>query len=46
MDRGSPVSHYTAPFRFTGELALVRITIEPDQDLDAEAAAQLEAARD
>lgn len=46
MDRGSPVSHYRAPFRFTGELAFVRVTIEPDQDLDAEAAAQLAAARD
>ena len=46
MDRGSPVSQYAAPFRFTGELALVRVIIEPDQALDAEGAARLDVARD
>jgi hypothetical protein len=38
-DRGSPVSHYEAPFAFTGKLRKVTMTMDDDQALDAEAAA-------
>ena len=46
MNRGSPVSHYAAPFAFEGKLRKVTVTIEPDQQLDAEAAAQVALARE
>lgn len=46
MSRGSPVSHYAAPFTFTGTLKKVTITIEPDQVLDAQAAAEVVLARE
>jgi hypothetical protein len=45
LDRGSPVSSYAAPFAFTGLLRKVTVTMEPDQDLDAEGVAQAELAR-
>jgi hypothetical protein len=38
-DRLSPVSHYEAPFAFTGKLRKVTMTMDDDQALDAEAAA-------
>ena len=38
-DRNSPVSHYEAPFTFTGKLRKVTMTMDDDQVLDAEAAA-------
>jgi arylsulfatase len=44
-DRSSPVSHYEAPFAFTGELAKVIVTIEDEQG-DAEGAAQALLARE
>lgn len=45
-DRSSPVSHYPAPFRFTGDLSKVVVTIEDDQDPDAEGAAEAVLARE
>ena len=44
-DRGSPVSHYAAPFSFTGSLRKVVITMNPEQALDSEAVARSEIAR-
>jgi arylsulfatase A-like enzyme len=44
-DRGSPVSHYAAPFSFTGMLRKVVITMNPEQALDGEALARSEIAR-
>ena len=44
-DRGSPVSHYAAPFSFTGTLRKVVITMNPEQALDGEAVARSEMAR-
>ncbi len=44
-DRSSPVSHYAAPFAFTGDLAKVVVTIEDEQG-DAEGAAQALLARE
>ena len=38
-DRSSPVSHYEAPFAFTGKLRKVTMTMDDDQALDAETAA-------
>src|SRR5229473_1061498 len=38
-DRGSPVSHYEAPFAFTGRLRKVTVTLDDDQALDATSAA-------
>lgn len=35
-DRGSPVSHYEAPFAFTGRLIRVEVTMDLDQMLDGE----------
>jgi arylsulfatase A-like enzyme len=39
-DRNSPVSHYEAPFAFTGKLRKVTMTMDDDQALDADAAAK------
>ena len=44
-DRGSPVSHYAAPFAFTGKLSKVTVTIGDDQALDGEAAGRAEMGR-
>lgn len=46
INRGSPVSHYAAPFSFTGTMRKVTVTIEPDQVMDQEAAAQVALARE
>lgn len=44
-DRGSPVADYAAPFTFTGALRQVVVTMDPDQDLDAEAVGEAEMGR-
>jgi arylsulfatase len=44
-DRGSPVSHYAAPFAFTGRLLRVRVTMHTDQELDGEGLGMAEMAR-
>jgi arylsulfatase len=44
-DRGSPVSHYAAPFEFTGELRKVIVTMDDDQRLDGEGIAKVQIAR-
>ncbi|HLG46289.1 MAG TPA: arylsulfatase [Reyranella sp.] len=45
-DRGSPVSHYEAPFEFTGKLRKVTVLMDDDQVLDATAAADATLARE
>jgi arylsulfatase len=45
-DRGSPVSHYEAPFEFTGKLRKVTVLMDDDQALDATAAANATLARE
>ena len=45
-DRGSPVSHYEAPFTFTGKLRKVTVTLDDDQALDAKSAAAAALARE
>ena len=45
LDRGSPVSHYAAPFAFTGTLRKVTVTLGPLSGTDGEALAQAERAR-
>jgi arylsulfatase A-like enzyme len=45
-DRGSPVSHYVAPFEFTGLLRKVTVTLDTPQAINAEAAAQVALARE
>ena len=35
-DRGSPVSHYEAPFKFSGKLIKVTVTMDDDQTLDGD----------
>jgi len=44
-DRGSPVSHYEAPFEFTGHLLRVTVTMHGDQKLDGEAVGHAQMAR-
>ncbi len=45
-DRSSPVSHYAAPFAFTGKLRKVTVLMDDDQVLDAKAAADAALARE
>ncbi len=45
-DRSSPVSHYEAPFAFTGKLRKVTFVLDDDQALDAQAAAAAVLARE
>ena len=45
-DRSSPVSHYEAPFAFTGKLRKVTVLMDDDQVLDAKAAAEAALARE
>jgi len=45
-DRSSPVSHYDAPFEFTGKLQKVTFDLDDDQALDAKAAAAAALARE
>lgn len=44
-DRGSPVSHYKAPFAFTGRLKRVTVVMHDDQRLDGEGVGNAEMAR-
>jgi arylsulfatase len=44
-DRSSPVSHYEAPFEFTGRLLRVTVTMHDDQKLDGDAVGAAEMAR-
>jgi arylsulfatase len=45
-DRNSPVSHYEAPFAFTGALHKVTILLDDDQALDSGSAAAAVLARE
>jgi arylsulfatase len=45
-DRGSPVSDYASPFRFTGKLVKVTVTMDDDQTLDADGVSRAQLARD
>jgi arylsulfatase len=44
-DRGSPVSHYQAPFEFTGKLNRVTVKMHDDQKLDGEGVGNAQMAR-
>jgi arylsulfatase len=44
-DRGSPVSHYTAPFEFTGRLLKVVVVMHDDQKLDGTGVGNAQMAR-
>jgi hypothetical protein len=44
-DRGSPVSHYDAPFEFTGQLLRVTVAMHEDQKLDGDSVGDAELAR-
>lgn len=44
-DRSSPVSHYTAPFEFTGRLLKVTVDMHEDQKLDGAGVGAAEMAR-
>jgi arylsulfatase A-like enzyme len=44
-DRSSPVSHYAAPFEFTGQLLRVTVDMHDDQKLDSEGVGAAEMAR-
>ncbi|PZA09822.1 arylsulfatase [Rhodopseudomonas palustris] len=44
-DGGSPVSHYDAPFEFTGRMLRVEVSMFTDQELDGEAVGNVEMAR-
>jgi hypothetical protein len=44
-DRGSPVSHYDAPFEFTGKLLKVTVAMHDDQKLDGDGVGKAEMAR-
>jgi hypothetical protein len=44
-DRSSPVSHYEAPFEFTGQLLKVTVDMHEDQKLDGEGVGTAEMAR-
>ena len=45
-DRGSPVSHYQAPFGFTGKLIKVIVTMDEDQMLDGDGVGRAQLARE
>jgi arylsulfatase A-like enzyme len=45
-DRGSPVSHYQAPFAFTGKLVKVTVTMDDDQILDGDGVGRAQMARE
>lgn len=44
-DRASPVSHYVAPFEFSGRLFKVTVRLQPQQELDGAAIGNAEMAR-
>jgi len=45
-DRGSAVSNYDPPFKFTGQLRKVTITMDDDQELDGEGVGRAEMSRE
>jgi arylsulfatase len=45
-DRGSPVSHYEAPFAFTGKLVKVTVAMDADQNLDGDGVGRAQMARE
>ena len=45
LDRGSPVSHYEAPFAFNGRLRRVTVTLDPVAQIDGDGLAEVEMAR-
>ena len=45
-DRSSPVSHYEAPFEFTGKLRKVTVLMDDDQAVDSQKAAEAVLARE
>jgi len=45
-DRGSPVSHYDAPFAFTGRLIRVTVSMDDDQTLDGDGVGLAQLARE
>jgi hypothetical protein len=45
-DRGSPVSHYQAPFEFTGQLFKVIVMMDDDQALDGDGVGRAQMARE
>ena len=45
-DRGTPVSHYAAPFAFTGRLLRVEVTMDVDQALDGDGVGRAMLARE
>jgi arylsulfatase len=45
-DRGSPVSHYQAPFPFTGKLIKVTVSMDDDQVLDGDGVGRAQIARE
>jgi len=44
-DRASPVSHYAAPFAFTGRLLCVTVDLQPQQPLNGHGIGRAEMAR-
>jgi arylsulfatase len=46
FDRGTPVGHYVAPFKFSGTLIKVTVDLDDDQDLDHEAVGNIEMAKE
>lgn len=44
-DRGSPVSHYAAPFEFSGKLFSVSVTLQAQKGLGGNAVDQAEMGR-
>ena len=44
-DRGSPVSHYAAPFEFSGKLFSVTVSLQTQKGLDGKAVGEAEMAR-
>jgi hypothetical protein len=44
-DRGSPVSHYEAPFEFTAKLLRATVKMHDDQTLDGESVGSAQMAR-
>jgi arylsulfatase A-like enzyme len=45
-DRGSPVSHYEAPFAFTGKLIRVTVTMDDDHMLDGDGVGRAQTERE
>jgi arylsulfatase len=46
FDRGTPVGHYAAPFKFSGTLIKVTVDLDDDQDLNHEAVGNIAMAKE